>query len=69
MTGASDGERKLRLAHFLVQPVLVWDDGNELTPGPTIEPQTMTHAELRKLADGWVEQLREIERVALESSR
>lgn len=33
-------DRKLRVAHVLVQPVLVWDDGEELTPfepapGPT----------------------------------
>lgn len=27
---------KLRVAHLVVQPVLVWDDGEELTPGPEI---------------------------------
>lgn len=28
--------RKLRIAHLVVQPVLVWDDGEELTPGPEL---------------------------------
>lgn len=27
---------KLRIAHLVVQPVLVWDDGEELTPGPEL---------------------------------
>lgn len=27
---------KLRIAHLIVQPVLVWDDGEELTPGPEL---------------------------------
>jgi hypothetical protein len=28
--------KRLRLAHVLVQPVLVWDDGEEITPGPQL---------------------------------
>lgn len=27
---------KLRIAHIIVQPVLVWDDGEELTQGPEL---------------------------------
>ncbi|NWL13496.1 hypothetical protein DM793_19720 [Paenarthrobacter nitroguajacolicus] len=27
---------KLRIAHIIVQPVLVWDDGAELTQGPEL---------------------------------
>lgn len=27
---------KLRIAHIIVQPVLVWDDGEELTSGPEL---------------------------------
>lgn len=30
-------ERKLRIAHIVIQPVLVWDDGEELTPGPDLQ--------------------------------
>ena len=28
--------RKLRISHLVIQPILVWDDGEELTPGPEI---------------------------------
>jgi len=27
---------KLRISHLVVQPVLAWDDGEELTPGPEL---------------------------------
>lgn len=27
---------KLRIAHLIIQPVLVYDDGEELTPGPEL---------------------------------
>lgn len=30
--------RKLRVSHVIVQPVLVWDDGVELAPGPQSQP-------------------------------
>lgn len=30
--------RKLRVSHVIVQPVLVWDDGTELAPGPQAQP-------------------------------
>jgi hypothetical protein len=30
--------RRLRIAHLIVQPVLVWDDGNDLAPGPDAAP-------------------------------
>lgn len=29
---------QLRVLHVLMQPVLVWDDGEEFTPGPGIDP-------------------------------
>lgn len=28
--------KKLRLAHLVIQPVLVWDDGVEITSGPDL---------------------------------
>ena len=31
-------ERKLRVQCLIVQPVLLYDDGTELTPGPEIAP-------------------------------
>ena len=39
---------KLRIAHLVVQPVLVWDDGEELTPGPELGQISIP---LSKLAD------------------
>ena len=53
-------QRKLRLIHFVVQPVLVWDNGEELAPGPQIEPQAVTLAGLRELAENWDAKLDEI---------
>lgn len=37
-------EKKLRISHIIIQPVLFWDDGEELTAGPPLEPLTMTLA-------------------------
>jgi hypothetical protein len=33
--------RRLRIAHLIVTPVLVWDDGEELSAGPTLNPVTV----------------------------
>lgn len=30
--------RRLRVAAVIVQPVLVWDDGEHLAPGPIAQP-------------------------------
>ena len=57
----SDSSVKLRLLHFIVQPVLVFDDGEQFTPGPTIEPQPATLEGLRQLAVDWPERISEIE--------
>lgn len=43
--------RRLRVAHVLVQPVLVWDDGDELTPGPDAQPVQVPLSGLAGLAD------------------
>lgn len=43
--------RRLRIAHLIVQPVLVWDDGDELTPGPAAKPLTVPLSQLTALAD------------------
>ncbi|AZS07299.1 hypothetical protein PP505_gp29 [Gordonia phage Dorito] len=34
----SDDGRKLRLLHVAIQPVVVWDDGTELSAGPDLSP-------------------------------
>ena len=33
--------RRLRIAHIVVQAALVWDDGEELSPGPVTRPTTV----------------------------
>lgn len=42
---------KLRISHLVVQPVFVWDDGEELTPGPSIEAMTVPLSKLAMLAE------------------
>lgn len=53
--------KRIRLQHFIVQPVLVLDDGEEFTPGPRIEPQPLTLAGLRDLVERWPENLAELQ--------
>lgn len=39
---------RLRISHLVVVPVLVWDDGAELTPGPEASPNQLA---LSQIAD------------------
>lgn len=39
-------ERKLRILHVVIQPVLVYDDGEELTPGPQSSPVAVPLSEV-----------------------
>lgn len=38
--------RRLRVTHVTVQPHLVWDDGDNLSPGPTTQPVDVALADL-----------------------
>lgn len=60
----STPERKLRLQHFVVQPVVVWDDGETLLPAPPVQPQPVTLEGLGELARGWPGQLAEMQKQA-----
>jgi len=53
--------RRLRVAHVIVQPVLVWDDGEELAPGPQAQPQQVCLSALPDLPEMLLAQLAEIE--------
>jgi hypothetical protein len=64
--GAEDMS-KLRLLHFVVQPVLLADDGDSLVPGPAVQPQPLTLDGLRDLAANWPEKLAEIEASATQA--
>lgn len=43
--------RKLRISHLIVQPVLVWDDGDDFTPGPEAAPKQISTLETAGLRD------------------
>lgn len=38
--------RRLRLLHVNVQPILVWDDGDTLEPGPAVQAGIVTNSKL-----------------------
>lgn len=44
-------EKKLRVLHVIVQPVLVYDDGNELYPGPAVQPVQIRLSELSSIEE------------------
>lgn len=44
-------ERRLRIAYVAVQPVLVWDDGDQLTPGPEMQGLQLPLTRARQLLD------------------
>jgi hypothetical protein len=46
---------RTRLAHLVVQPILVIDDGEELRPGPQIDAVSVTVSQL----ESYVAKLRE----------
>lgn len=52
---------RLRLNHFVVQVVLSVDDGENLNPGPAVQPQVLTLAGLRDLASNWPQRFAELE--------
>lgn len=54
--------RKLRISHIIVHPVLVWDDGEELTQGPQVEPMRLVPSALAGLADQMRSDVAELER-------
>lgn len=43
--------RRLRIAHVIVQPVLIWDDGEELEAGPEVQPFQVKLSALDGMAD------------------
>lgn len=38
MSDPNPAPRRLRIQSLTVVPVLVWDDGEELSPGPQVDP-------------------------------
>ena len=54
-------ERRLRVAHVVVQPVLVWDDGENLAPGPQCNPIQVSLADLPGLPEKFLADLAQAE--------
>ena len=52
---------KLRLLHFMVQPILLTDDGEQLSPGPAVQAQALTLLGLKDLVETWPQKLAQIE--------
>lgn len=52
--------RRLRIAHIIVQPVLVYDDGEEMTPGPVIDAAQLPVSKLASYAVRLPEQVAEL---------
>lgn len=42
--------RRLRISHLVVQPVLVWDDGEEMTPADPVAPIQVPLSQLAAMA-------------------
>lgn len=59
--------KRLRLQHFVVQPVLVWDDGETLSPGPPVQAQALTLEGTRDLVETWPAKLAELQAAAGEA--
>lgn len=45
-------DRKLRIQSLAIQVSLVWDDGDELTPGPDLQPVSLSLSQARAMLDG-----------------
>lgn len=45
-------DKKLRIQALTVQVSLVWDDGDELTPGPDLAPVTVSLSQARAMVEG-----------------
>lgn len=45
-------DRKLRVQAVQVQVFLVWDDGEELTPGPDLAPVSLPLSKAREMIAG-----------------
>jgi hypothetical protein len=43
--------KRLRIQTIIVQPVLVWDDGDEITEGPPVQQLSVPISQLAALVD------------------
>lgn len=53
-------ERKLRVQCLIVQPVLLYDDGTELTPGPEVAPTQIVPSQFADFIDALPKELKKL---------
>lgn len=53
-------QRRLRIGSVLIQPILVWDDGEELSPGPPIQETRVPLSEAKQILDLLPKQVEEL---------
>jgi hypothetical protein len=57
-------ERRLRVVAVTVQPLLVWDDGLDLGPGPVVNPISVPLSDLPVTAERILAELPALEEAA-----
>jgi len=59
-----NNQRRLRITQVLVQPVLIWDDGENIFPGPPMQPQAYPLSALHLLEDELKKDLPRLQKAA-----
>ncbi|OGL22622.1 hypothetical protein A2707_04895 [Candidatus Saccharibacteria bacterium RIFCSPHIGHO2_01_FULL_45_15] len=54
-------KKRLRIAHIVIQPVLVWDDEDELSPGPELSPVSVPLSQAREMLAGLPAEVEKLE--------
>lgn len=60
MDGDDAVSRRLRVSHVIIQPVLVYDDGTDLAPGPNTNPVQVALSDLAGHAEIIRDELRRL---------
>lgn len=60
--------RRLRVVQVIVTPVLMWDDGDELTPGPSVNPITVPLSLLAEVAASLPAEVAQMEAAQMEAA-
>ena len=50
-------DKRLRISHVLVQPVVIWDDGDNLEPGPEVDALAVPYGQLAEFVINLPEQV------------
>lgn len=59
-------ERRLRVSHIEIRPVLIWDDGDEMTPGPPLNTANVPLSVAKSMLDGLPDEVRTLEKQLVE---